>query len=275
MANYNKYINTFESSGDTTDVSLYDAYLLSTDVDFPNVAYLKTSDAIRYKKTGMKYGPIGSIYYSDFSFTGPDDDVDTTKTPIGICVGLVSDDPIGDKKITIMAYHGFDANGNPSASNSNTTPYLDPSTCAVDVPTNPHYSYAGAAALSGSTGYVEFYNAIDYLEKNVSTLSTCYYTFIRNYHTSGTTAGEWFMPNYYEARLCHINKTVINSSLSKLKTAFPSLPVVTSVPNIKTTSQPTDGSNFYYLAIDFGIGYERPKTETVAYYGWCVPFLRK
>ena len=83
MANYNKYINTFSGATDATEWS---AYITSEYAGFPNVAYLETSDMVKYRKTGTAKEAVGSIYYSDGSMTLPSEDVDTTKTPIGVVV---------------------------------------------------------------------------------------------------------------------------------------------------------------------------------------------
>jgi hypothetical protein len=86
MANYNKYINTFQTSGETTDLQEWDTYIDSEAAGFPNVAYLETSDMVKYRKFSQRV-PYGTILYDDLSITLPTESIDTTKEPLAmLCV---------------------------------------------------------------------------------------------------------------------------------------------------------------------------------------------
>lgn len=86
MANYNKYINTFQTSGETTDLQEWDTYIDSAAAGFPNVAYLETSDIVKYTKFSQRV-PYGTILYDDLSITLPTESIDTTKEPLAmLCV---------------------------------------------------------------------------------------------------------------------------------------------------------------------------------------------
>lgn len=86
MANYNKYINTFQTSGETTDLQEWNTYIDSEAAGFPNVAYLETSDMVKYTKFSQRV-PYGTILYDDLSITLPTESIDTTKEPLAmLCV---------------------------------------------------------------------------------------------------------------------------------------------------------------------------------------------
>lgn len=84
MANYNKYINTFQTSGETTDLQEWNTYIDSEAAGFPNVAYLETSDIVKYTKFSQRV-PYGTILYDDLSITLPTESIDTTKEPLAMC----------------------------------------------------------------------------------------------------------------------------------------------------------------------------------------------
>ena len=82
MSNYNKHINSFSAQTE------YNLYMFTEGCQVPNVAYIEENDTVKMLKVKPQEitGEVGGIYYSDGTTTGPNDAVDTSKTPIGVIV---------------------------------------------------------------------------------------------------------------------------------------------------------------------------------------------
>lgn len=211
MANYNKYINTFSGA---TDVQEWGAYIASEYAGFPNVAYLETSDMVKYRKVSSGLLSVGSIYYSDGTATGPNDAVDTTKTPIGVVVvdGMTTGEKNGSFDVYIMALNLIS-----SGSTATTPEGFQAGTFNNSI----QLSRASDTLihLSGSTqnDFTGKRNT-DYLVNNPTLLP--WVVDCVNVANTAYPQCEWFVPSTGEIYNIIANKTVINASLQKLRTAF-------------------------------------------------------
>lgn len=223
MANYNKYINTFSGA---TDVAEWGAYITSEYAGFPNVAYLETSDMVKYRKTGTAKEAVGSIYYSDGSMTLPSENVDTTKTPIGVVVVPA----LNDSSVT-FGYDTIIVNlKDENKAFSTTTAYL-----------NLGFDGRENTALMAASG--DTYPAASYCA---------------NYSTEGTSAGDWFLASsgetayFLEGKIMGSgsgNITIINASLQKIRTALGNNAAQTigSGTYTYTTSSAPNDTNYQYI----------------------------
>ena len=208
MSNYNKHINSF------TDYEAYQLYVQSDLAAVPNVAYVEDDQSMHYRKIlgPIKSGKVGGIYYSDDTVTGPDDAVDTSKTPIGV---IIQAPTIENKlKTIIMSLYDIKSDGTNSPNNSNKC-YLGISGTAASKTDNPEIPNDdnGDKDISVYSGK-EFTKVL--VDKYGSDAQAAYACSI--YSTEGTEAGNWYLPSASELKqLCSNNYTVINNTLTKLK----------------------------------------------------------
>lgn len=213
MANYNKYINTFSGA---TDVQEWGAYIGSEYAGFPNVAYLETSDIVKYRASGNTFNTsVGSIYYSDGTTTGPNDAVDTTKTPIGIVViPSLNDYSVQLEYDTIiMSLLNITSGGTPGID-----VYVKWSTEQIDTAL-PNIT---SGDLENSQNFDGKYNT-SVLAASGSTYPAAYACSL--YSTEGTSAGDWYLPTSAEMMIAFSggtsgNFSIIQNSIQKIKSAF-------------------------------------------------------
>lgn len=238
MANYNKYINTFSGA---TDVAEWGAYIVSEYAGFPNVAYLETSDMVKYRFSGDTFNaPVGSIYYSDGTTTGPNDAVDTTKTPIGIVVIPALNDysaQLGYNTI-IMSLLAIDSAG----TGSNGAVYCKWSTETVDTPL-PNISAGND--LTNSENFDGKYNTSVLLASG-NTYQAAYGCSL--YSTEGTSAGDWYLPTSAEAVLAMtlLGRSGINNQMSKLNSASIATRQVGPYDYILTSTENSTANDIVY-----------------------------
>lgn len=237
MANYNKYINTFSGS---TDVQEWGAYIGSEYAGFPNVAYLETSDMVKYRKTGTAKEAVGSIYYSDGSMTSPSEDVDTTKTPIGIVAIPALNDysvQLGYNTIICSLFDTTSGGTNSVGANYNTN--WTASSVDTSLP-----SIAPGQDLTNVQNFDGKYNT-SVLAASGSTCPAAYGCSL--YSTEGTAVGDWYLPTSAELLIAFSggtsgNTTIINNTISKIRTA------------LGNNAAYTIGSNWYWSSTGYKSG---------------------
>ena len=90
----NKYINTFDNA------LKYKGYLQSGVAEIPNIAYILDTDVVHYKSViDADIEVIGSIVYSDLTYSLPEEPLVEGKTPIGILYMKSADSLDGYSKI--------------------------------------------------------------------------------------------------------------------------------------------------------------------------------
>ena len=208
MSNYNKHINSFSAQTE------YNLYMFTEDCQVPNVAYIEENDTVKMLKVKPQEitGEVGGIYYSDGTTTGPNDAVDTSKTPIGVIVQTPTVDNM--LKTTIMSLYDIKSNGTNSPNNNNRCVYgiSDTAAATTDNPEIPNDDN-GNKDISVYSG--KAFTKI-FVDKYGSDAQAAYACSI--YSTEGKEAGDWYLPSASELKqLLYDNKTVVNNTLTKLK----------------------------------------------------------
>lgn len=207
MSNYNKHINSFSAQTE------YNLYIFTEDCQVPNVAYIEENDTVKMLKVKPQEitGEVGGIYYSDGTTTGPNDAVDTSKTPIGVIVQAPTTE--NGLKTTIMSVYEPNSDGtNNTSSNSSLVWALSGTTAATtDNPEIPNDDN-GDKDISVYSGKAFTKVLVDKYGSDAQAAYACY-----SYSTEGTYIGDWYLPSLSELKqLYHNNKTVVDNTLTKL-----------------------------------------------------------
>lgn len=208
MSNYNKHINSFSAQTE------YNLYIFTEDCQVPNVAYIEENETVKMLKVKPKEitGEVGGIYYSDGTITGPNDAVDTSKTPIGVIVQAPTTENM--LKTTIMSLYDIKSDGTNSPNNNNTCKYAISNTAAAttDNPEIPNDD-DGNKDISVYSGKAFTKVLVDKYGSDAQAAYAC-----SIYSTEGTEAGDWYLPSASELKqLCANNYTVVDNTLTKLK----------------------------------------------------------
>ena len=208
MSNYNKHINSFSANTE------YNLYIFTEDCQVPNVAYIEENDTVKMLKVKPQEitGEVGGIYYSDGTTTGPNDAVDTSKTPIGIIVQAPTTENM--LKTVIMSVYDINPDGTNSPNNDTVCKYGKSGTAAAttDNPEIPNDD-DGTKDISVYSGKAFTKVLVDKYGSDAVAAYAC-----SIYSTEGTEAGDWYYPSASELKqLCANNYTVINNTLKKLK----------------------------------------------------------
>ena len=209
MSNYNKHINSFSAQTE------YNLYMFTEDCQVPNVAYIEENETVKMLKVKPQEitGEVGGIYYSDGTVTGPNDAVDTSKTPIGVIVQAPTIE--NGLKTTIMSLYDIKSDGTDyTGGNHRNVIWANYNTAAAktDNPEIPNDD-DGTKDISVYSGK-KFTNVL--VDKYGSDAPAAYACSI--YSTEGTDAGDWYLPSVSEVKQMFYNKnTVISNTLTKLK----------------------------------------------------------
>ncbi len=137
-------------------------------------------------------GPkIGDILYSDLTVSS---EVVAGKTPIGI----VFDE---EKKLAVALKDGGT---------------MKWSTTTFDIPDLPNLT-SSTDALSDWNGKNNTKTIVDYCKANSKSCPAAEYA--NSYTTTGTNAGDWYLPGLGELNAIYTNKTVLNSMLARVSGA--------------------------------------------------------
>lgn len=127
----------------------------------------------------------GSVLYSDLTFTLSNEDIDTTKTPIGVIYLFKNTN-------TFRAISINDANG------GSTIQWTAAASASISCATN--------GAIDGKTATATIINTINI---NYGAASNCL-----RYSNGNTNVGDWFMPSMYELKN-YVAVDAVKSSLNK------------------------------------------------------------
>ena len=210
MSNYNKHINSFSAQTE------YNLYMFTEDCQVPNVAYIEENDTVKMLKVKPQEitGEVGGIYYSDGTTTGPNDAVDTSKTPIGVIVQAPTVE--NGLKTVLMSVYYIKSDGNYVPNDRYACAYGISGTAAATTDTteipNDDNGNKDISVYSGKA----FTKVL--VDKYGSDAQAAYACSIHS--TDGTNAGDWYLPSASELiQLYYLNKTVVNNTLTKLKDA--------------------------------------------------------
>lgn len=210
MSNYNKHINTFSANTE------YNLYIFTEDCQVPNVAYIEENETVKMLKVKPQEitGEVGGIYYSDGTLTGPNDAVDTSKTPIGVIVQAPTMENM--LKTVIMSVYDINSDGtNYTSGNINIKWGKDGTAAATtDNPEIPNDD-DGTKDISVYSGKAFTKVLVDKYGSDAQAAYAC-----SIYSTNVTDLGDWYLPSLSEInQLYHNNKTVIDNTLKKLQNA--------------------------------------------------------
>lgn len=256
MSNYNKHINSFSAQTD------YNLYIFTQDCQVPNVAYIEENDTVKMLKVKPQEitGEVGGIYYSDGTITGPNEAVDTSKTPIGVIVQAPTVDNM--LKTIIMSLYDIKSDGTNSPNNNNKCAYGIKGTAAAttDNPEIPNDDN-GNKDISVYSGKA-FTNVL--VDKYGSDAQAAYACSI--YSTDGTEAGDWYLPSASELKqLWYNNKTVITNTLTKLRNVSKGYNVYE-----KIISSSENNTNLKYIYVSDGqVSDNREKTNSLNTRAFC------
>lgn len=208
MSNFNKHINSFSAQTE------YNLYIFTEDCKVPNVAYIEENDTVKMLKVKPQEitGEVGGIYYSDGTVTGPNDAVDTSKTPIGVIVQAPTFENM--LKTTIISLYDIKSDGTNSPNNENKCAWGVSDTAAAknDNPEIPNDD-DGTKDISVYSGKKFTKVLVDKYGSNAQAAYAC-----SIYSTEGTEAGDWYLPSASELKqLYFLNSTVVDNTLTKLK----------------------------------------------------------
>lgn len=210
MSNYNKHINSFSAQTE------YNLYLFTEYCQVPNVAYIEENDTVKMIKVKPLEitGEFGGIYYSDGTTTGPNDAVDTSKTPIGVIVQAPTIE--NGLKTIIMSLYDIKSDGTDYTGGNTRISWAkyDTAAATTDNPEIPNDDN-GNKDISVYSGKAFTKILVDKYGSDAQAAYAC-----SIYSTDGTKAGDWYLPSASEVKqLCSNNYTVINNTLTKLKNA--------------------------------------------------------
>lgn len=208
MSNYNKHINSFSAQTE------YNLYMFTEDCQVPNVAYIEENDTVKMLKVKPQEitGEVGGIYYSDGTLTGPNDAVDTSKTPIGVIVQAPTLD--NGLKTTIMSLYDINSDGTDYTSGNIGIKWGKDGTTAstTDNPEIPNNDN-GTKDISVYSGKAFTKVLVDKYGSDAQAAYAC-----SIYSTEGTEAGDWYLPSASELKqLWYNNRSVIIDTLRKLQ----------------------------------------------------------
>ena len=207
MSNYNKHINTFSAQTE------YNLYMFTEDCQVPNVAYIEENETVKMLKVKPQEitGEVGGIYYSDGTTTGPNDAVDTSKTPIGVI--LVAPTKDNELKTTIISLYNIKSDG--TNTNNDTRCYYgikDTAAATTDNTEIPNDD-DGTKDISVYSGKAFTKVLVDKYGSDAQAAYAC-----SIYSTEGTEPGDWYLPSVSELKqLFYDNITVINNTLLKIQ----------------------------------------------------------
>lgn len=236
MSNYNKHINTFSAQTE------YNLYIFTEDCQVPNVAYIEENETVKMLKVKPNEitGEVGGIYYSDGTTTGPNDAVDTSKTPIGVIVQSPTVENM--LKTTIMSVYDIKSDGTNYTSGNNAIIWAKSGTklSTTDIPEIPNDDN-GNKDISVYSGKAFTKVLVDKYGSDAVAAYAC-----SIYTTEGTEAGDWYLPSGSELKqLIYLNKTVIDNTLKKLKSVSKGYTINNSI----WSSSETGSLNSLYLQL--------------------------
>ena len=209
MSNYNKHINSFSAQTD------YNLYIFTEDCQVPNVAYIEENKTVKMLKVKPQEitGEVGGIYYSDGTKTGPNDAVDTSKTPIGIIVQAPTIENM--LKTVLMSVYNIKSDGTNSPINNNNYCVYGISGTAASNTDNPEIPNDDNGTKDISVYLGKTFTKV-LVDKYGSDAQAAYACSI--YSTEGIETGDWYLPSASELKqLYYNNRTVVDNTLTKLK----------------------------------------------------------
>lgn len=241
MSNYNKHINSFSAQTE------YNLYIFTEDCKVPNVAYIEENDTVKMLKVKPNEitGEFGGIYYSDGTTTGPNDTVDTSKTPIGVIVQAPTVE--NGLKTTIISVYDIKSDGTDYTGGNNRIIWgkYDTAAAKTDNPEIPNND-DGNKDISVYSGKAFTKVLVDKYGSDAEAAYAC-----SIYSTEGTNAGDWYLPSASEVKQFFSNNyTVINNTLKKLKNASKGYTFETSY--IWSSSE-CDNDDAYNVRLEGGI----------------------
>lgn len=208
MSNYNKHINSFSAQTE------YNLYMFTEDCQVPNVAYIEENNTVKMLKVKPQEitGEVGGIYYSDGTVTGPNDAVDTSKTPIGVIVQAPTVE--NGLKTVIISLYDINSDGTDYKNDNREIIWGNYKTAAAntDNPEIPNDD-DGTKDISVYSGKAFTKVLVDKYGSDAVAAYAC-----SIYSTEGTEPGDWYHPSMSELKQLYFNnKDVINNTLMKLK----------------------------------------------------------
>lgn len=189
MTDYNKHINTFPNTSACT------AVINTGIIEAPAVCYIKDIETVKYYSTTPDYNKceVGSIYYSDGTYSLPSEDLVTGKTAIGVVVTPAYSSPFDDYKTRIMSL-------------TKASTKLQWSTSNVDTVLSNLGSQETVHDGQKDTELI----AANYELEEYPPFKYC-----KEYSTDGTNVGDWYLPSAYEWYMAFQNWDAIKASVAK------------------------------------------------------------
>lgn len=241
MSNYNKHINTFSAQTE------YNLYMFTEDCQVPNVAYIEENKTVKMLnvKPNEITGEVGGIYYSDGTTTGPNDAVDTSKTPIGVIVQSPTIE--NELKTVLISVYNIKSDGTNYTDGYEEIQWGKNTAATTDNPEIPNDDN-GNKDISVYSGKAFTKVLVDKYGSDAQAAYTC-----SIYSTEGTEPGDWYLPSISEIKQMYfLNRTVIDNTLNKLKNVSKGYDVT---PYTTYWSSSEKGSTIaYYLSLSYSSG---------------------
>ena len=257
MSNYNKHINSFSAQTD------YNLYIFTEYCQVPNVAYIEENKTVKMLKVKPQEitGEVGSIYYSDDTTTGPNDAVDTSKTPIGVIVQAPTVE--NGLKTILMSVYNINSDGTNYTSDYIEYHWGENSASNTDNPEIPNDD-KGDKDISVYSGKAFTKVLVDKYGSDAQAAYAC-----SIYSTEGTEVGDWYLPSVSELKqLYFLNSSVIDNTLTKLRDASKGYNM--SPYTTYWSSSEKNNNTVYYFSLSYssGIG-DTYKTSSKSVRAFC------